>query len=82
MHTLLSIIYIGLFELGITFVIWLKALKLSTTTDRVSQFIFFSPFFALIWIRIILKETIMPATLIGLGLVIGGAFAQKRVKKH
>ncbi len=82
MHTLLSIIYIGLFELGITFVIWLKALKLSTTTDRVSQLIFFSPFFALIWIRIILKETIMPATLIGLGLVIGGAFAQKRVKKH
>ncbi len=75
---LMSITYIGLFELGITFVIWLKALKLSTTTDRVSQFVFFSPFFALVWIRIILKEEIMPATLIGLGLVVGGAFIQQK----
>jgi drug/metabolite transporter (DMT)-like permease len=36
---LLGVIYVGLFEMGITFVVWLKALKLSRTTAQVSNLI-------------------------------------------
>ncbi len=33
-------IYVGIFEMGITFIIWLRALKLSKTTAQVSNFIY------------------------------------------
>ena len=33
-------VYVGIFEMGITFVIWLKALNLSKTTAQVSNFIY------------------------------------------
>ncbi len=41
---LLGATYVGIFEMGITFVIWLKALKFSKTTARVSNLIYLSPF--------------------------------------
>ena len=37
---LLGAVYVGIFEMGITFVIWLKALNLSKTTAQVSNFIY------------------------------------------
>ncbi|MEA3443272.1 MAG: EamA family transporter, partial [Bacteroidota bacterium] len=39
-----AVVYIGLFELGITFFLWMKALSFSSSTDKVSQLAFLSPF--------------------------------------
>ena len=77
----LSIVYIGLFEMGITFIFWLKALRYSESTEKVSQLIFLSPFLSLIIISLIVKEPILPATIVGLMFIIGGVIFQQRFSK-
>jgi drug/metabolite transporter (DMT)-like permease len=42
--------YIGIFEMGITFLLWLMALQLASRTDKISVYIFLSPFISLIFI--------------------------------
>ncbi|PKP48749.1 MAG: EamA family transporter [Bacteroidetes bacterium HGW-Bacteroidetes-1] len=74
---LLGAIYIGSFEMGITFVFWLLALKYSTNTAKVSNLIFLSPFIALFFIRIFVGEQILLSTIIGLVLIVGGILLQQ-----
>lgn len=70
-------VYIGLFEMGITFVLWMLALENSENTARVSNLIFLSPFIALIWIRLLVGEEILLSTIAGLVLVISGILLQQ-----
>jgi len=65
-------VYIGLFEMGITFAFWLKALQLSDSTGKVANFIYITPFISLIFIHFILHEKLHYTSLIGLCLIIGG----------
>jgi len=74
---LISVIYIGFFEMGITFVIWLKALQLSETTARVTNLIYISPFLSLIFVNILVGEKIIPATIAGLSLLVAGILLQQ-----
>lgn len=74
-------IYIGLFEMGLTYVFWLKALKLSENTAKVSKLVYLSPFIALIIIHLTLGEEILISTLVGLVFIIGGIILQKYVDK-
>jgi drug/metabolite transporter (DMT)-like permease len=74
----LGTFYIGLFEMGITFVLWLRALQFSTSTARVTNLIYISPFISLILVGLILGEHIYPATIVGLVMIIGGIFLQQR----
>lgn len=76
-EALLGAIYIGLFEMGITFVIWLKALKLSVNTAKVSNLVFMSPFLALFWIRLFVGEKILFSTIVGLVLIVAGIMIQQ-----
>ena len=78
---LLAGIYIGLFEMGITFVLWLKALKLVGRTDKISNLIYLTPFCSLIFISIILEEKIFITTLFGLILIISGIFIQQAKRR-
>lgn len=71
-------IYIGLLEMGITFLAWLKALKLARTTAHVVNLIYLVPFLSLLVIALVLGETILPSTLVGLVLIIAGIVLQKR----
>jgi drug/metabolite transporter (DMT)-like permease len=73
-------IYIGLFEMGITFVLWLKALKLAGRTEKVSNLIFLTPFCALLFIRIILGEELFLTTFFGLILIVVGILIQQTKK--
>lgn len=73
--------YIGVFEMGITFVIWLKALKLSKTTAQVSNFIYASPFLSLILIWLVVKEEILLSTIVGLVLIVTGIIVQRYGEK-
>ncbi|CAM3835014.1 DMT family transporter [Vibrio aquimaris] len=73
----LAATYVGLFEMGITFVLWLSALKLTQNTARISNLIFASPFISLVLLATIIKEHIHPTTLIGLVLIIAGLVIQQ-----
>lgn len=72
-----GVIYIGLFEMSITFVIWLKALQYSSDTAKVSNLIYLSPFIALFIIRFAVGEQIHFTTVIGLAIVIAGIILQQ-----
>jgi drug/metabolite transporter (DMT)-like permease len=78
---LLPAVYIGLFEMGIPFVLWLKALQLSESTGKISNLIYLTPFLSLIFIHTILKEKLYYTSLIGLGLILAGILIQ-RIKKQ
>ena len=74
---LLGAVYIGLFEMGITFVLWLTALRLSSNTSKIGNLIFLAPFLSLVFIRFLVGEQILPSTLVGLGLIIAGLSLQR-----
>jgi drug/metabolite transporter (DMT)-like permease len=74
----LGSVYIGIFEMGITFFFWLKALSLAKTTDKVSTLVYFSPFFSLLFVNFILNESVYYTTPAGLLLIIGGILIQNR----
>jgi drug/metabolite transporter (DMT)-like permease len=69
--------YVGLFEMGITFLIWLKALKLSETTAHVTNLIYLVPFFSLVVIHLVLGEQILPSTIAGAVFIVAGIIIQK-----
>lgn len=79
-HTtgLMGATYVGLFEMGITFVVWLKALKLSKTTAHVSNLIYVAPFLSLLIVRSAVGEKILPSTIIGLSLIVTGLAIQRK----
>lgn len=77
---LISAIYVGLFEMGITFLFWLKAMKSATHTSKIANLIFISPFISLIFIYFILGEGIYISTLFGLGFIILGLVLQSPKK--
>ena len=69
--------YIGLFEMGITFLVWLKALNLSRTTANIANLVYLAPFLSLVVISFAVGEKILFSTIIGLILIIGGIILQK-----
>ncbi|MCG9598954.1 DMT family transporter [Vibrio sp. Isolate25] len=73
----LAVTYVGLFEMGVTFVLWLSALKLTQNTARISNLIFASPFISLALLATVIGEEIHPTTLIGLLLIITGLVIQQ-----
>ena len=79
---LLGALYVGIFEMGFTFILWQKALETSENTASISNLIFLTPFLSLIFIALILKESIHPATFIGLLVIIGSNFWQKGGSKR
>lgn len=70
--------YVGIFEMGITFLFWLKALQLARTTDKVSNLVYFAPFLSLVFVHFILHEPVYYTTLAGLLLIISGILIQNR----
>ncbi len=69
-------IYVGMFEMGLTFVLWLKALEKSDRTSQVSMLIYLSPFISFMIIHFTVGEKILASTVAGtvlliLGIVIG-----------
>ncbi|WP_461211555.1 DMT family transporter [Desulfocurvus sp. DL9XJH121] len=69
--------YVGVFEMGLTFVLWQQALRLSETTARVGNLIFLSPFLSLVLIHYLVGEDILASTFWGLALIVGGIVLQQ-----
>lgn len=74
-------VYVGVFEMGITFLLWLKALKMASTTAKISNLVYLAPFLSLIFVHFILHEPVYYTTPIGLILIISGIFIQNKRSK-
>lgn len=74
-------VYIGAFEMGITFVLWSKALNSATNTARLGNFSYLVPFVALVFVSLVLREKIVWTTLLGLFLIIGAIVFQQLIGK-
>lgn len=77
---LLSSAYVGLFEMGVTFVLWMKALQLSQNNAQIGMIVYLSPFLSLVMIHFVLGETIQITSILGLLLIIGGVFLRRIIK--
>jgi len=74
-----GVTYIGIFEMGVAYVFWLKGLQLSSTTAKVSNLLFIAPFISLVLINIIVGEQLLWSTLAGLVFIVIGILLQKRL---
>jgi drug/metabolite transporter (DMT)-like permease len=77
LNAILGSAYIGLFEMGIAFLVWLKALKLSRTTAHIANLIYLIPFLSVVVIHFLVGEQIFFSTMIGLILIVAGIILQK-----
>ncbi len=64
--------WVGVVEMGVTFLLWQQALKRTRQVARISQLIFLAPFLSLLLIGGVLGEEIRAATVIGLAIIVGG----------
>ena len=69
--------WVGVFEMGLAFALWLSALRLTSSDSRIGNLIFLSPFLSLFFIRAFVGETILPSTWLGLALIVAGLGAQQ-----
>jgi drug/metabolite transporter (DMT)-like permease len=74
---LLGAAWVGVFEMGLTFVVWLLALRHAGAAAKVTNVIFLSPVLSLLAIRVFVGEPILATTIIGLGLIIAGLLVQQ-----
>lgn len=79
MTGLLASIYIGLFEMSISFVLWLKAMHYAKNTAQISSLVYLSPFVSLVFINQFLGEQIYPSTVLALLVICFGLLLQKKL---
>lgn len=77
----LGAVYIGFFEMGVSFVLWLMALKHTESTAKVANLIFIAPFASLFFIHFLVGEEIFGSTIAGLVLVVSGLLMQSLSRK-
>ena len=70
--------YAGMFEMGVTFLLWSAALRRTSRVSRIASLIFLAPFLSLAFISGILGEPIHPATVVGLCLIVPAALYQQK----
>lgn len=73
---ILGATYIGIFEMGVSFVLWLTAMKFTDNTAKIANLIFLAPFGSLVLIHFLVGEEIYTSTLLGLILVVAGLLIQ------
>ncbi|HEC05571.1 MAG TPA: DMT family transporter [Thiolapillus brandeum] len=71
-------VYVGMFEMGLTFLLWLKALQLTRRTVRIANLIYMSPFLSLVLIHYLVGEEILASSYLGLLLIVAGVLLQQQ----
>ena len=71
-------LWVGLIEMGITYILWQRALERASNTGRMAQLIFLSPFISMFFISTFLGENITPSTLIALLIIVMGTWVTQR----
>ncbi len=75
-------IYVGVFEMGITFALWLIAMQHAKTTARISNLVYLAPFLNLILVHLVLDERIYVTTVFGIVLLVSGILIQNITGRH
>mgnify|MGYP000969965343 CR=1 FL=1 len=70
-------IYTGLFEAGITYLLWMKAMQLSRNNAVTGSLVYITPFISLLIISGVLGEKILGTTVAGLVLIVSGILVQQ-----
>ena len=68
--------YVGVFEMGITFALWLMAIRYAPRSDRISNLVFLASFLNLLFASQILGEKIYLTTVFGIVLLVSGIVIQ------
>ncbi|HID46639.1 MAG TPA: DMT family transporter [Chromatiaceae bacterium] len=71
-------LYVGMFEMGLTFLLWLKALQLTSSTARIANLIYLSPFLSLVLIHLVVGEDILLSSYLGLLFIVAGVLLQQQ----
>lgn len=71
-----------MFEMGLTFLLWLKALRLTRNTARIANLIYLSPFLAMAFIHLLVGEEIRASSYLGLLFIVGDVLLQGNVKNE
>lgn len=72
LQALLAGVYVGCFEIGIPFICFGLAIRISPNPALINQMCYLSPFLSLALIATVLGEPIAPTTVIGLVLIVAG----------
>jgi drug/metabolite transporter (DMT)-like permease len=75
-------LYVGVFEMGVTFVLWLMAIRLAPSSDRISNLVFLAPFLNLFLANQVLDERIYMTTLFGIILLVAGILIQNATGRY
>lgn len=75
-------IYTGIFEMGLTFLLWYKVMDMADNKNRITVLGYAAPFISLIFIHFILKEHIKISSIAGLMLIVSGILVNLRQKKN
>ncbi len=70
--------WVGLIEMGVTFLLWQRALRLTRHAARIGQLIFLSPFLSLVLIGEVLGETVHASSWLGLAVIVAGLLVTGR----
>ncbi|AEH24022.1 hypothetical protein PYCH_03270 [Pyrococcus yayanosii CH1] len=65
-------VYVGLFEMGVTFLLWLRALE-KEEASKVAGLVYLTPVLSLFFITTIVREPLRASTIVGLALILMGA---------
>ena len=72
--------------MGITFALWLMAIRLAPKSDRISNLVYMAPFLNLFLANRVLGEDIYLSTVVGIILLVSGIVLQnlsgRDAKKH
>ena len=68
--------YVGIFEMGVTFVLWLRAMQMAPSTARISNLVYLAPFINLLLVNRVLGEKIYLTTVPGIILLVAGIMIQ------
>jgi len=70
--------WVGGIEMGVTFLLWQRAMRLTRHAARIGQLIFLSPFISLVLIETVLGEHIHPTSYLGLAIIVAGLMVARR----
>lgn len=70
-------VYVGLFEMGVAFILWQMAVQKVSRTAKVSNLIFLSPPVSLLLLYFVVGEPLLVSTLVGLVLILFGLALQQ-----
>lgn len=70
-------VYAGIFEMGLTFFLWLTAMKLSGSTVNVAVLVYLVPFLSFLFIHVLVGEKILFSSVSGAVLIVAGILINK-----